>query len=305
MQNEAEQPQDNMPTLVSKPMRAAHAAPDMPFSYPRDFLDNRFVYLAMSPRAHGLSVGVNMNPDKNCNFDCVYCEVRRDEPPRAETLDINVMAEELQKTLLLVASGQIRQFARYARLSNDLMELRHVALSGDGEPTLCPDFAKAVQAVVHVRARKTQPYFKLVLLTNGAGLDSPGVADGLQYFTLNDEVWVKLDAGSQEYLDKINRSKVPLDKIISNTLALGRIRPIVIQSLFALIDGQEPATTEIDQYIQRLNDLKTGGATISLVQIYSATRPMANSGCSHLPLRSLCEIRRRIRQETGLSAEVF
>jgi sulfatase maturation enzyme AslB (radical SAM superfamily) len=46
----------------------------------RDFLDNRFVYTVVSPRARGLSVGVNLNPDKFCNFDCVYCEVNRSEP---------------------------------------------------------------------------------------------------------------------------------------------------------------------------------------------------------------------------------
>ena len=41
------------------------------FGCPRDFLDTRFVYAVVSPRARGLSVGVNMNPDKFCNFDCL------------------------------------------------------------------------------------------------------------------------------------------------------------------------------------------------------------------------------------------
>src|ERR1041385_9455166 len=54
----------------------AHPAPPCgtAFGCPRDFLDNRFVYTVISARARGLSVGVNMNPDKHCNFDCVYCE---------------------------------------------------------------------------------------------------------------------------------------------------------------------------------------------------------------------------------------
>ena len=51
-----------------------------PFSIPRNFLNNRFVYVTVSPRAKGLSVGVNLNPDKLCNFDCVYCEVNRLAP---------------------------------------------------------------------------------------------------------------------------------------------------------------------------------------------------------------------------------
>ena len=45
------------------------------FGCPREFLNNRFVYLVISPRARGLAIGVNMNPAKHCNFDCPYCEV--------------------------------------------------------------------------------------------------------------------------------------------------------------------------------------------------------------------------------------
>jgi wyosine [tRNA(Phe)-imidazoG37] synthetase (radical SAM superfamily) len=275
------------------------------FGCPRDFLDNRFVYVAVSPRARGLCIGINMNPDRFCNFDCIYCEVDRDFPPVERELDVHVMAVELEKTLLLIASGQIRKQLQYRRLSDDLLRLRHVALSGDGEPTLCGEFAKAVQEVVHVRTRKSHPFFKLVLLTNGTWLDLRPVQEGLRYFTREDEIWIKLDAGTQAYMDRINRSEISLEKVLQNALLVGRQRPIVIQSLFPLIGGQEPPLEEIDQYIQRLNDLKNGGAWISLVQIYSATRPMAHSDCGHLPLKGLSLISRRIKAETGLQAEVF
>src|ERR1700733_2017718 len=68
------------------------------FGCPRHFLGNRFVYVVISPRAGGLSIGLNMNPDKFCNFDCVYCEVNRDVPPAERELDVGVMATELEKT---------------------------------------------------------------------------------------------------------------------------------------------------------------------------------------------------------------
>lgn len=275
------------------------------FGHPRDFLDNRFIYLLISPRARGLCIGVNMNPDKFCNFDCVYCEVNRDVPPSDRDLDIGVMAAELDKTLFMVSSGEICHRLPYGRLNSELLKLRHVVLSGDGEPTLCKDFCGAVQAVVHMRARRTHPYFKLVLMTNGTALDSPPVLDGLRYFTRDDEVWIKLDAGTQDYMDKVNASEVALDKVVQNALHLGRRRPIVIQSLFALIHGEEPSPDEISQYIQRLNDLKTGGAQISMVQIYSATRPAKHTDWGHLPLKSLSLICRRVRTETSLKVEIF
>ena len=38
------------------------------FGCPRNFLDNRFVYTVVSPRARGLSIGINMNPDRLLQF---------------------------------------------------------------------------------------------------------------------------------------------------------------------------------------------------------------------------------------------
>ena len=57
--------------------------------------------------------------------------------------------------------------------------------------------------------------------------------------------------------------------------------------------------------MQRLKDLKAAGAQISLVQIYSGTRPTPHSECGHLPLKTLSAIARRVREVTGLAAEVF
>jgi len=275
------------------------------FGCPRNFLCNRFVYTVVSARARGLAIGINMNPDRFCNFDCAYCEVNRALPLTERALDVAVMAEELDHTLSLVRSGRLREHAAYCGLSDDLLQLRHVALSGEGEPTLCPNFAEATQVVVHVRARNPHAFFKLALVTNGTGLDLRPVLDSLQYFTQGDEIWIKLDAGTQSYMDRVNRSQVPLEKVLANILLVGRQRPIIIQSLFPLILGQEPPPQEIDEYILRLHDLKNGGARIALVQIYSATRPIAHPDCAHMPLKKLSRISQRIKAETGLKAEVF
>jgi wyosine [tRNA(Phe)-imidazoG37] synthetase (radical SAM superfamily) len=203
----------------------------------RNFLGNRFVYVVICARAGGLSIGLNLNPDKRCNFNCVYCEVNRQAPSAERELDVGVMAAELEKTLVLIHSGQIRRLAGYGALNADLLRLRHVAFSGDGEPTLCARFAEAVQEVVHVRARRVLPFFKMVLITNGSNLDSDAVQDGLRFFTCDDEIWIKLDAGTQECMDRINRSQIPLDKVMENTWLIGRKRPIIIQSLFPLLNA--------------------------------------------------------------------
>lgn len=287
-----------------KPLSRNNGDQETAFGSPRDFLDNQFVYAVVSARARGLSVGVNLSPDKVCNFNCLYCEVHRNGEPRVG-LDVDIMAAELKKTLALVRAGRLRERPWYHSLPDELLQLRHVALSGDGEPTLSPRFAEALQAVVHVRALCGYPFFKLVLITNGTGLDLPHVQHGLKYFTKSDEVWAKLDGGTQAYVNKVNRSEVPLEKVLSNILTLGRQRPVVVQSLFPALNGEEPPLEEVEQYAKRLLELKNAGAEISLVQIYSATRPSAISECGHLPLKALSRIAATVRQATGLKAEVF
>jgi wyosine [tRNA(Phe)-imidazoG37] synthetase (radical SAM superfamily) len=305
-----EQTADNLIGTVEtgetrKPLPGRHnGSHETAFGCPREYLDNRFVYMVVSSRARGLSIGIDMSPDKNCNFRCVYCEVHRDEGPLSE-LDVETMAGELKKTLAFVRNGRLRELPTYRVLPDELLQLRHVALSGDGEPTLSPRFAEAMEAVVHVRALSGFPFFKLVLITNATGLDRAHVQNGLRYFTRSDEVWAKLDGGTQAYVNKINRPKVPLERVLANILMMGRQRPIVIQSMFPAIGAEEPPLEEIDQYAQRLLELKNAGADISLVQIYSATRPSPNSESGHLPLKVLSRIAQTVRQTTGLKAEVF
>ena len=275
------------------------------FGSPRDFLNNRFVYAVISARARGLSLGVNLNPDRSCNFDCVYCEVDRRPSPRENKLDVDAMAAELHKTLAYVTAGRLRERPWYSALSAELLTLRHVALSGDGEPTLAPSFAEAVESIVHIRALGEFPFFKLVLITNATGLDRPQVLAGLKHFTKSDEIWAKLDGGTPAAFERVDRSRVPLEKVLSNILLVARQRPVVIQSLFPAVNGEEPAPGEIDEYAQRLKELKSSGADIPLVQIYSATRPTFHAECGHLPLKTLSHIAQTVRSVSGLKAEVF
>lgn len=273
------------------------------FDRPRDLLGNRFVYAVISSRAGGLSLGVNMNPDRLCNFDCSYCEVDRRSPSPESKLLVDVMAAELRRTILAVQQGQLGSRPWYQSLPAELLQLRHVALSGDGEPTLAPNFIEAVEAVVRVRA--LGGFFKIVLLTNGTGLNQPEVMRGLEILTKSDDIWIKLDGGTQTFMDKVNRPNVPLEKILGNILLVGRQRPVVIQSLFPAIHGDEPPFEEIQEYAMRLKELKAGGAQISLVQIYSAARPGINAEWGHLPLRVLSQIAQTVRHTAGLRAEVF
>lgn len=271
----------------------------------RNFFGHRFVYALVSPRARGLSVGVDLTPDARCNFACAYCEVDRNRPREVGPLDLDVLVGELHTTLDLVRRPDFAQRPEFKGMPKALLELRHVAISGDGEPTLSEHFADALEAIVHVRAQRLEGFFRLVVLTNGSCLDQPEIARGLSLLTQHDEVWIKLDAGTAGYMAKINQPEVTLDTVLANILRLGQRRPVVIQSLFPALDGSAPAMDEILAYAERLRSLREQGAQIRLVQIYSATRPTTNRSIGHLSLPTLSGIARTVRQVSGLKAEVF
>jgi wyosine [tRNA(Phe)-imidazoG37] synthetase (radical SAM superfamily) len=285
--------------------RPTDTGKDTSLGWPRDYLGNRFVYAVISQRAHGLSIGVNLNPGKHCDFDCVYCEVKRAGAGPEAPVDVDVMPQELTRMLDWADQGKFADLPRFRNIPQDWLTLKEVALSGDGEPTLSPNFDAAVNAVLGVRASRRR-FFKIVLITNTSGLFRRQVARGWRLLAADDEIWVKLDAGTQAYMDQVNRpADLSLKDVTANILRLGRERPVVVQSLFPLLDGNEPDAAEIGAYVHRLQELVAGGAQISMVQIYSSHRPAQNPHCGHLALGTLSAIARQVREKTRLRAEVF
>ena len=82
-------------------------------SHPRSFASNRYVYPVLSRRAGGISIGINLNRDKSCNFNCAYCQVVRTVPGWLKRVDLKQIAAELEWTIELVTSGQIYENAQF------------------------------------------------------------------------------------------------------------------------------------------------------------------------------------------------
>src|ERR1700751_2007719 len=83
--------------------------------HPRVFEANRFVYPVLSRRSGGISVGVNLNPDKVCNFDCIYCQVDRTTQSETQFVEIDALLTELHGMLQLVTSGGLYETAEFAK----------------------------------------------------------------------------------------------------------------------------------------------------------------------------------------------
>ena len=73
-------------------------------AHPRSFEDFRYVYPVVSRRAGGISLGVNLNLDKTCNFHCIYCQV--DRPAWKKGLPMALGAESVSAPGLASASTE-------------------------------------------------------------------------------------------------------------------------------------------------------------------------------------------------------
>jgi wyosine [tRNA(Phe)-imidazoG37] synthetase (radical SAM superfamily) len=272
----------------------------------RSFADFVHVYPVISRRSGGLSVGVNLNPDKVCNFDCVYCEVNRAWPGLAAGVDLERLQDELTAMARLVQSGQLAAQARFAEAPELARAIKDIAFSGDGEPTMVHNFADCARVVAEVRRTEGLTETKIVLITNAAGLDKSEVKRGLEVLDANNgEIWGKLDAGTPAYYRQVNRSSVPFERILRNLLATAQARPIVIQSLFFKLHQTLMPEAELAAYCDRLKEMLAQAAKLKQVQAYTIARPTPEPYATRLTLAELNTIASCIRERTGLPVLTF
>ena len=274
--------------------------------HPRQYEQNRFVYPVLSRRSGGLSIGVNLNPDKVCNFDCIYCQVDRRSEAETRFVELEQLLSELEETLKLVSSGRLYGDEKFASVPLELRRLNDIAFSGDGEPTTYRNFDEIIEQAAALKARNQFDAVKIVLITNASMFHRPVVQRGLEVLDRNNgEVWAKLDAGTDEYYQLIERTKIPFRQVLDNITAAAQVRPLVIQSLFMRVDGRPPGTAEIDAYLARLREIVDAGGRVRLVQVYTVARTPAESFVTPLMRDEVDAIAARVESEAGLPAASF
>jgi wyosine [tRNA(Phe)-imidazoG37] synthetase (radical SAM superfamily) len=262
----------------------------------RRWHETRFVYAVVSRRSGGISIGINLNPDKTCNFDCIYCQVDRTVPPLVRRVDLVQLAGELDLVLSAEADGTLYKEPPFDALSEDARGVRDLAFSGDGEPTTYPRFADAVRLAAEARNRFGILTAKLVLITDAAYLQKPAVREGLSVLDGNNgEIWAKLDAGTEEYFRRVDRPNVTLQTVVDNIIGAARTRPLVIQSLWMRIDGEAPPTNEVEAYCLQLSRILGAGGRLKAIQIYTIARRPSEPYVSPLSNEELDAISRRVR----------
>jgi wyosine [tRNA(Phe)-imidazoG37] synthetase (radical SAM superfamily) len=150
-------------------------------------LFDSIVYGPIRSRRLGVSLGVNLMPTdaKLCSFDCVYCECGWNQP---------VLHPQLP------TRQQVRE-ALNSQLSTLNSQLDVITFSGNGEPTMHPDFLGIIQDTCALRDQYC-PNAKVSVLSNSTQLGRPDVLEALR---ICDNRILKLDSAVDSTMHLIDK----------------------------------------------------------------------------------------------------
>jgi len=249
-------------------------------------LQDDILYGPIYSRRLGRSLGINLLPTtyKLCSFNCLYCHYGWTD---VHTLDVEPHAADLP------AAETVVERLRLALRS--MLDFDYLTFSGNGEPTLHPQFAEIVDQAVQLRDQY-RPEVKLALLSNSSGLSRASVRECIHRIDLP---VFKLDAGTAQTFRKVNRPArgVAFSAIVESLLSLHRP---YIQTLLVGGSPSNVAAKELAAYLDQIARIQPAE-----VHIYSIDRPVADPLLERVPPQRLLDIARMAKRRTGVSFKAF
>ena len=156
-----------------------------------DMIREETVFGPIFSRRLGSSLGINLLPEKGkiCNFDCIYCECGWNRDGRNDTVlpSAAKVRGDLERMLV--------------KLSAEGTPVDSITFSGDGEPTLNPEFPQIIDDTLRLRDRY-YPQAKVSVLSNATRVHLPEVFAALRRV---DNPIMKIDAPTNELIERINQ----------------------------------------------------------------------------------------------------
>ena len=249
------------------------------------WLQEGVTYGPVRSRRLGRSLGVNLLPTtyKLCSFDCVYCQYGRTDVralcPEADHFpDKDAILRGVEIGLLMHGP-----------------DIDTLTFSGNGEPTLHPEFPAIVAEVRRLRNQMC-PSVKLTLFSNSTTVHLPHIQETLALF---DAPVMKLDAGDPTTLARINRPD-PAVELACIVEGLKDVPGLITQSV--LIDG--PVTNlrgePFEAWLRTLAEIQP-----TEIQIYSTDRPVAEPTVKRVSPATLRTIARAVERYTGVPVDAY
>lgn len=155
-------------------------------------LFNQIVYGPIHSRRLGTSLGINLMPAdaKLCTFNCVYCECGWNQPVLHPHIPTRQEVRESLRTTLLALPHEGE--------SEGVLDV--ITFSGNGEPTLHPDFAGIIEDTCALRDEFC-PTAKVSVLSNSTQLGREEVRRALM---MCDNRILKLDSAIDDTMRLID-----------------------------------------------------------------------------------------------------
>jgi wyosine [tRNA(Phe)-imidazoG37] synthetase (radical SAM superfamily) len=234
----------------------------------RELSGLKYIYLVVSRRAGGLSIGVNLNINNACNWQCIYCEIpnlTRGTPP---PIELDVLEKELRFFLNEIIHGDYME----KNVALEDRYLKDIAFSGNGEPTSAEEFPEVISIVKKILGEFNLLHkLKVRLITNGSLMHQASVIKSVEMLKeMNGEVWFKVDAATEETIKAINQVNLKPHQILERLKNSANACPTFVQTCIFTIDGKGPSRKDVDAYIELINEVKN---SIQGVHLYGLARP--------------------------------
>jgi len=208
------------------------------------------IFGPINSRRFGKSLGVDLSPQqKQCNFDCLYCEL----PPAKKVESYNSIVE-VEKIL-----DSLKDALEKYR------DIDVITLTANGEPTLYPHLNRLIEEINQIKKNK-----KLLILSNASTIDKKSIQNALLKL---DIVKLSLDCATNRCLKRLDR---PIEKIDIENIKSGMLKfkeqftkELIVETLFVKgINDREKEIKELDEFLKELKPTRVDIGTIDRPPAY-------------------------------------
>ena len=249
------------------------------------------VFGPIHSRRLGVSLGINLSPNdgKVCSFDCLYCEAGYNSQGAGTT---GLPTREMVKKQL---------HDKLFKMKEDGQNLDVITFSGNGEPTLHPQFPEILNDVLALRD-EFYPDAKVSVLTNSTRIFTPAVAEALKKADNN---ILKLDSAIEKTMQLVDRPTSPsftVEKVVESLKQFSGTGIIQTMILRGEHNGEKIDNTtpeEIEALIKAYKEINP-----KEIMIYSLDRSTPEEKLVKVGKEELEEIGDKITKETGIPVNV-
>jgi wyosine [tRNA(Phe)-imidazoG37] synthetase (radical SAM superfamily) len=204
----------------------------------------KVIFGPIHSRRFGKSLGIDLSPSKKqCNFDCLYCEL---DPAKTmgtqdEVLSVETIVSAIKKGL------------------SEHPDIDFLTITANGEPTMYPHLSELIDEINKIKGNT-----KTLILSNAATIDDPKVQEALLKL---DEVKLSLDCATQKCLKKLDRShsSIDVENIKAGMLAFKKKYkgPLVIEILIVkTLNDSEEEIAKLNEFLLKLQPTRIDIGTI-------------------------------------------